>query len=337
MLLLLFPVLATSTSVELISRTAEALRLKNDGSFTMWSSFHDLVHPGKLLMRTDLGSDSVDKLSEELNETKTDAIRHFVNVNRREVKQALNIMRNETSEALTILLGARMTRMLDMPRFVAPLIQAVDTYRERRNHICLYDYLPDGLRNQATYHDYFTPVNVDWYGIIQGDGQVLVHLSDEMGNPGYNGLAMGHNILRFAFSDYMSLGVERIVDVENLCAVDLNPRYQNLFVDVKSRSFMIEDTHDATVLIWREDSIHPAVIAMSEFEALLSLDESSSTDTSFHRVESAFYFLVEGTYRFKWFRKPNSSSSILSGFSLDWQRTKLVESSDDGCSIVLIG
>ena len=334
--------LVAASNTELLSRLFSNMQFKSDGSFIQEDVFDDMFHPARLLMRTDLETDSIERLREELNvTTKKLAIYHFIKVNRLEVRHAMLRMRNNTDELTTILLGARLTSVVRMSQFVRPLIEAVDTYIERRRRICLYDYLPYALRNdESIYAEYFKAVDLSWYGLVKGEGSVLVHLTDEMGVKGYSGVSFGGKLVRFSFTTYMSLGIERIIDLTTMCAVDLNPRLQNFFADVTSRSFFVEDVREEKILVWRDDSDYATELDMSSFEAMLSLHESSSADNAKQQEQTAFYMLGDGYYRYRWFSTPQSvihksSHSIFQGFHLDWKRTSVVKTDEDGCQVVL--
>lgn len=260
MYLLIYACIVSAPIVDFITRAD--LMYRSD-SFVSFDEFAEALNPGKLMMRTDLfvnasGTDLVQVLQDQLHTNfRISAVKHFVDNNKFELKQALLKMFKATTESKFILLKARVNTNL-LKDATRPLQEVLTKYINDRPGRPLYDYLPPSARDPLVYDAIFSIVDKASYRVIRGDVGLIAVLPDEQRERDFFCLPS------FLKSKIIFVGSlpQRIIDVENQCAVDLKYRFKRAILFPKHRCLIAKDTESRRMVMWYRDSAEPLRISV---------------------------------------------------------------------------
>ena len=241
------------------------------------------------------GVDLISQLSELLNLPREDAIDHFIDHNRPELKIAMvEVGKLMKAPNDVVLAGMLSSGVLPSP-WLIPLVSLVAAYITGKRTMCLYDHLPMGLRNPSEYARLFTTVE-DLPVIPQPSEAVDVTLPDDHSPDHAYPISAGNGILLFRSfggipQDQSWLFRKkidhflRILDIPGKCAVALAAPYRDIVFIPRHRAVFTFGTDiDATLLdMWRADSVKSVRLHYSDSQRDLV---SQTADGSFFLVHT---------------------------------------------------
>jgi len=249
-----------SGSTEILRRIDAAFTDKSGLSYLSFSDVSDHLSIGRLMMRTDLFTsedrDLVDDLRIKLEfEDRADAVRLFIASNRYEIMSATDYILRSTNE-VKFLLAVSRTSTRALKDLIRPYRQALSFNLDgRRSRPCLFEFLPMGLRFSDAYHRMFNPLDPQEYRVLPGEAPgMLACLPDE------SQLDYGYTGNLFNDKDRRVIKVskesgDRLIDVSQLCAVSLSPKFVLCLIIPDRRFFAAVEVATGEALFWREDSL----------------------------------------------------------------------------------
>ena len=241
----------------------------------------------RVMMRKDVlvddqGQDVVEALRLELGYvTRAEAIKHFFDRNEPETNAIISRILGAGND---LVLAAAIAKPISRS-VLQPLTDAVVEYITRRRQMCLYDYMPIGLRSFDKYSEYFTPLDKDEYSItsLSKVGHVTL-LDPKIATDSTVNLIERHLL-------YVSGGDSQlIIDFNRGCLVRVN---DNIGMNgaPSSRVVVAKDKLSNTLFIWRSDSVLPTGIPFEEGYRLG--DIAMNTDQSPYDVYLVMHRLNE--------------------------------------------
>ena len=265
-----FLLVLSSATLALASRAFRSLEgaaaNRSGSGYLSVADFEHALHPGKLMMRSDLfldddGSDLVEQLRFRLGSdvTRKHAVSHFLRYNKPEVSTAISDIASVINEVEFLLVASR-TASRALKPMLRPLQDVIISFiTGRSSRTCLYDYLPIGLRTSDGYHSIFTAIDQETYRILPGElPGILLTLPDE-----HSRVAQGAGGDSLADEDHKIIKIrlesnrERLIDRFAKSAVDVNPKFSRTFFAAELRLLIAVEFYTQDLLIWREDSREP--------------------------------------------------------------------------------
>ena len=227
-------------------------------SFLKFDDVKELIK--RLMMRTDvLVDDQVQDVVEALRldvgyETRVEAIKHFFDRNEPEMYAFLRRILAVNND---IVLAAAISKPVIARAFLAPLSTAISRYITDRRQMCMYDYMPMGLRTMENYLEFFTALKATDFPVTalspQGFATVLGHDALD----GLKTVIIDKSLLYIYDSDYT---IQRLIDLRTGCAVAINTSYR--VSAIPSKRCLVVAKGDKG-LVWRSDSVTPTILNIS--------------------------------------------------------------------------
>ena len=244
-----------SASASLLERYSTRLSTVPLESFVTTNDFKALMC--RAMMRTDIllnehGTDLVEDLTLAIGyETRQEAIQYFRNQNESEMNAVIKAMLAGGND---LVLAAAFARPSFSKSVFAPLADAIRTYLTSRKQMCLYDYLPIGLRRMNKYLEYFTPIDQEALRVtpLSKYGHLTLIHNDSL-----------ESKTNLMIEEYILYSTEesstRLFDIRKGCAVDVKPGISLIGVP-RQRTVIVSREND--VFVYRSDSIEPTILPM---------------------------------------------------------------------------
>ena len=241
-----------SACASFLERYSSELSTVPLGSFVAFDDCKELL--SRVMMRTDtlvdeLGGDLVEEMRLAIGfESRQEAIRHFFRRNELEVDAILKVMLAGGND---LVLAAAFAKPVAYRSVFAPLADAIRTYLANRKQMCMYDYLPLGLRRMAKYLQYFTPIDHEALPVtpLSKYGHLTLIHDDSLDH-------RQNFMMEGCILDSSDVYTTRLMDLRAGCAVDLKPGLTLIRVP-HQRVLLFSRSGSKEVSVFRSDSIEP--------------------------------------------------------------------------------
>ena len=228
----------------------------------------------RVMMRTGIfedyrGEDLIEEMRMLIgSETRLDAINHFFERNDPEIDETLNAIIDEENEIVFI---AAVAKPAVFRKVFEPITRLVRLYIKGKRQMCMYDYLPIGLRNMDEFLNVFHSVHPTTYPVTSFSRKGHLTMVTDDAETHEQTIMIQSHVMKYTVN-----GHERLIDVRNGCAVDVKPNF-SVFLVPSERFFIVQDSD--TVLAWTSDSATATVLPVKKGYAISSLKNVSRLGT----------------------------------------------------------